>query len=553
LNFDGLFDFAQSFFASVLAELALYQVSPAPGLALQRVDGLYSYYDRFSGRIFVAIPDLTTSMGALQKLFMRSLLSCQTDDELLTLWRLLLPHVIAHELGHHLRDHFGQFGENLWHEEQVANELAAAVTKRRLAPAEKERAKALLQRAIAGLAPRMDSKDLAADSYHNILYALEVEGQLGQSPLDNLEALRKAFAVSPEDALRVSGELSGETLQRLERRPDVIASFNKDYASNAIRYFYYHLGWAYLSLASGEIRYVEEFARFQLKREVSLLPPFVDEDEAGEADIRWYFQAHLATQSLSAPASRYFYKRYRSRLLVRLRSAAGHHMTDEAIQILENWQEKGVDALMFAEKLMPPGLGDLLPHKIGALPANPDPPSEPPTSVPETDRRLWQHVALRQADEAAAATLRRLAFLDQSSLLRALSAEVMLKLAHSLTWIALQPGETLIWQGEPGSDMYILTVGALEVLAERGSESTRLARVTPGEVVGELAFLTREPRTATVRAIEPSECLALKASDFMLIGLREPSVLMQMARTLARRLARQGDTATSLAANPGDG
>lgn len=51
-----------------------------------------------------------------------------------------------------------------------------------------------------------------------------------------------------------------------------------------------------------------------------------------------------------------------------------------------------------------------------------------------------------------------------------------------------------------------------------------------------MAFLTRRPRSATVRAVEDSECIMIKSADLRLLAYRQPSVSLQIARVLAERL-----------------
>ncbi|MDP9237789.1 MAG: cyclic nucleotide-binding domain-containing protein [Chloroflexota bacterium] len=74
----------------------------------------------------------------------------------------------------------------------------------------------------------------------------------------------------------------------------------------------------------------------------------------------------------------------------------------------------------------------------------------------------------------------------------------------------LAAGETLFRQGDVGDRFYVLTAGALDV--KRGGR--QIARLAPGEAVGEIALLSDTPRTATVRAVEPVELLSLSKDDF---------------------------------------
>lgn len=73
------------------------------------------------------------------------------------------------------------------------------------------------------------------------------------------------------------------------------------------------------------------------------------------------------------------------------------------------------------------------------------------------------------------------------------------------------PGQTLCEYGAPSYRLFVLAKGRLEVLAEDGGH---LAVIEPVNAVGEVGFITRKPRSATVRAEEPSSVLALEAYDF---------------------------------------
>jgi Cyclic nucleotide-binding domain len=71
----------------------------------------------------------------------------------------------------------------------------------------------------------------------------------------------------------------------------------------------------------------------------------------------------------------------------------------------------------------------------------------------------------------------------------------------------LDVGETLVEQGEPGRDMFLLLDGLLDV--EIDGET--VARVGAGAVLGELALLGDGRRQATLRARRPCRVAVLPA------------------------------------------
>lgn len=89
----------------------------------------------------------------------------------------------------------------------------------------------------------------------------------------------------------------------------------------------------------------------------------------------------------------------------------------------------------------------------------------------------------------------------------------------------LEGGETLVEQGEPGSEMFLLLDGSLDV--EIDGET--IAQVGSGAVVGELALLGDGRRQATLRAARPSRVAVLGREHV------EGTRLAELA--LARRLA----------------
>ena len=72
---------------------------------------------------------------------------------------------------------------------------------------------------------------------------------------------------------------------------------------------------------------------------------------------------------------------------------------------------------------------------------------------------------------------------------------------------------------------------------ERETSHYVLKRVGPGEVLGEMALLTKEPRMATVKAISAGSAWALSATRFDELAARDPRISTFMAgcRSSTRR------------------
>jgi hypothetical protein len=82
---------------------------------------------------------------------------------------------------------------------------------------------------------------------------------------------------------------------------------------------------------------------------------------------------------------------------------------------------------------------------------------------------------------------------------------------------SLEPGETLVSQGEEGRELFLLVDGVLDVEVD----GRMVAQVGPGAVVGERALVESGARTATLRAATPVRVVLFPAEDVDESALRE--------------------------------
>ena len=112
-------------------------------------------------------------------------------------------------------------------------------------------------------------------------------------------------------------------------------------------------------------------------------------------------------------------------------------------------------------------------------------------------------------------------------------------------------GALVLEEGAVGPRMMIILRGRVQVdRAEADGQRLRLARLGPGEVLGELGFLLGLPRTATVRALEPLTVFALDRDAFeALVDADDPAALrlgLELARVVSRRLIALNDRVVRL-------
>jgi CRP/FNR family transcriptional regulator, cyclic AMP receptor protein len=98
-------------------------------------------------------------------------------------------------------------------------------------------------------------------------------------------------------------------------------------------------------------------------------------------------------------------------------------------------------------------------------------------------------------------------------------------------------GATVLHQGEVPGRVILIERGHAKVSAttEDGKEIV-LAFCGPGDIVGEAAALSGEARSATVRAIEPLEVLALPEGDFEAVLEQQPRIALVLLKVIIARL-----------------
>jgi CRP-like cAMP-binding protein len=119
------------------------------------------------------------------------------------------------------------------------------------------------------------------------------------------------------------------------------------------------------------------------------------------------------------------------------------------------------------------------------------------------------------------------------------------RLAKMLVPRRYEPGELILKEGDEAIGFFVVSSGKVRVVKDLGGDKERtLATLTPGEFFGETALLDGYPRSASVQAVENTECLALTRWDFIGELKGSPNMAVEIMRVLARRL-RQTDARLS--------
>ena len=123
------------------------------------------------------------------------------------------------------------------------------------------------------------------------------------------------------------------------------------------------------------------------------------------------------------------------------------------------------------------------------------------------------------------------------SLLGGIEADTLSALRERLVWVDLGAGDTLMRQGEPGDAMYLVVSGRLRAYAQDADGAEQpLREMARGQVVGEMALYTGEPRSATVVAVRDSVLVRLDRAGFEQVLAGSARLSIAMTRQLVARL-----------------
>jgi signal transduction histidine kinase len=126
--------------------------------------------------------------------------------------------------------------------------------------------------------------------------------------------------------------------------------------------------------------------------------------------------------------------------------------------------------------------------------------------------------------------------LRKSPLFQGLSDEELQQLMDMAEPVTLRAGEILIKQGELGDSAYVVISGDFEVQKQSGQSLIKIDVRNPGDVVGEMALLSRAPRNATLIAKTDGEVLRIPQGAFEKLLVSSTTAAMAVLHWVIVRL-----------------
>jgi serine/threonine protein phosphatase PrpC len=132
---------------------------------------------------------------------------------------------------------------------------------------------------------------------------------------------------------------------------------------------------------------------------------------------------------------------------------------------------------------------------------------------------------------------RQLDLLRRLDVLQAIRDDVpsLFRMLASFDYRRVPAAATIVQEGAPGDEMFILLGGKAEIQMNGKKVDIR----SPGDPFGEMAFFTRELRSASVVAVEPCVLMSLKRPDFDALVKQAPELGYGVAQGVIAELSRK--------------
>ena len=98
-------------------------------------------------------------------------------------------------------------------------------------------------------------------------------------------------------------------------------------------------------------------------------------------------------------------------------------------------------------------------------------------------------------------------------------------------------GDIVFAEGDPGSEMFIVSEGQVVITKQVAGRDVFLAAQGRGDFFGEMALLNPSPRHGTCVAVVPTRLVAIKSGELLLKLRRDPTFALEMLQQMSRRIS----------------
>jgi CRP-like cAMP-binding protein len=118
-----------------------------------------------------------------------------------------------------------------------------------------------------------------------------------------------------------------------------------------------------------------------------------------------------------------------------------------------------------------------------------------------------------------------------------MDGEARARFSAAMKPAAYAASETIIAQGEDGEEMFVLAAGTIRITVRNAEDVVVFERTSEAPAIfGEMSLITREPRSATITAESPCDCLRIDKAAVKDLFARHPSTAVFLTRLVGERL-----------------
>ncbi len=188
---------------------------------------------------------------------------------------------------------------------------------------------------------------------------------------------------------------------------------------------------------------------------------------------------------------------------------------------------------------IPPGV----PPPSSPPPSAPPPSAPPPSTPPPAPKGKSAGYTLTQQFEGLQDTpTNRTASIKVSRwqslpLFAGMEESALARFQAAMEPVRFAKTELILKQGEPGEHMFVLESGKVRIVVRDGEQTVVFEKIVEAPAIfGEMALITKEPRTATISAEESSRCLRIGKPAIVELFARHPNTGVFLTRLVGERL-----------------
>lgn len=130
-------------------------------------------------------------------------------------------------------------------------------------------------------------------------------------------------------------------------------------------------------------------------------------------------------------------------------------------------------------------------------------------------------------------TIEKVLFLKSVHLFDRIPSEQLVRVAQIAQEVEFEPEEVFIQQGAPGDCLYVVVEGEARVVLDGAGA---ISHIQPKSVLGEMAVLSGEPRSASCIATQPMLALKIERNDLWVLMEERPEISLGIIKMLVQNL-----------------